>query len=96
MYLLQRPHLSAKAARFHQSHRYTFIVPPHADKISIKKEINARYQVTVTDVNTMRCAGKKVRRHTRKGLFQGQRASYKKALITLRPGQLIELHNEPS
>ena len=50
--------------------KYGFIVLPEANKLEIKKEIEARYNVTVLDVNTMVYAGKRQSRYTRKGLVK--------------------------
>lgn len=50
--------------------RYGFIVRPEANKLEIKKEVEAQYNVTVEDVNTMRYAGKRSSRYTRAGLVK--------------------------
>ena len=41
------------------NNRFGFIVRPEANKLEIKKEVEALYNVTVVDVNTMKYAGKK-------------------------------------
>ena len=43
------------------NNRFGFIVRPEANKLEIKKEVEALYNVTVVDVNTMKYAGKKAR-----------------------------------
>ena len=45
--------------------RFGFIVRPEANKLEIKKEVEALYNVTVVEVNTMRYAGKNKSRNTR-------------------------------
>ena len=45
--------------------KYGFIVKPEANKVEIAKEIEALYNVTVEDVNTLRYAGKRSSRYTR-------------------------------
>ena len=50
-----------------QPNRYGFIVRPEANKIEIKKEVEALYNVTVEDVNTVRYAGKRSQRYTKAG-----------------------------
>ena len=48
-----------------KSNRFGFIVRPEANKVEIKKEVEALYNVTVVEVNTMRYAGKNKSRYTR-------------------------------
>ena len=52
--------------------RFGFIVRPEANKLEIKKEVEALYNVTVVEVNTMRYAGKNKSRYTRSGLISGR------------------------
>ena len=70
--------------------RFGFIVRPEANKLEIKKEIEALYNVTVVDVNTMNYAGKSKSRYTRSGLIQGRTNAYKKAI----EDETIELNEE--
>ena len=51
------------------NNRFGFIVRPEANKLEIKKEVEALYNVTVVDVNTMKYAGKNKSRYTRAGTF---------------------------
>lgn len=64
-----------------QINRYTFEVPTTANKIEIKKAVEEVFGVKVADVNTMRIEGKM----KRMGKYQGRRASWKKAIVTLKP-----------
>ncbi|TGX81273.1 50S ribosomal protein L23 [Palleniella muris] len=73
--------------------RYGFIVRPEANKLEIKKEIEAQYNVTVEDVNTMRYAGKRSSRYTRAGLVKGQKNAFKKAIVTLKEGESIDFYS---
>lgn len=92
MSILQRPLVTEKVTKFNDKGVYGFIVSNNANKIEIKKEIEKLYSVTVEQVNTMRYAGKKKTRHTKSGVNKGQRSSYKKALITLKSGNIIDFH----
>ena len=76
-----------------QENRYGFIVRPEANKLQIKKEIEAQYNVTVEDVNTMRYAGKRSSRYTRAGLIKGQKNAFKKAIVTLKEGETIDFYS---
>ncbi len=75
------------------SNRYGFIVRPEANKFQIKKEIEGLYNVTVVDVNTMRYAGKRSSRYTRAGLIRGQKNAFKKAIVTLKDGEMIDFYS---
>ena len=76
-----------------QPNRYGFVVRPEADKLQIKKEVEALYNVTVVDVNTARYAGKRSSRYTRAGLVRGQKSAYKKAIVTLKAGDEIDFYS---
>lgn len=66
---------------------YTFVVAKDANKIEIAKAVEKQFNVKVTDVRTMRYAGKA----KRMGKHAGRRASWKKAVVTLAQGDSIEL-----
>ena len=73
--------------------KYGFIVKPEANKIEIKNEVEGLYNVTVINVNTVRYAGKRQSRYTRKGLVKGQKNAYKKAIVTLKEGDSIDFYS---
>ena len=73
--------------------RFGFIVRPEANKLEIKKEIEDLYNVTVVDVNTSYYMGKTKSRYTRRGLSKGQANAYKKAIVTLKEGEEIDLYS---
>lgn len=62
--------------------KYTFEVPVCANKIEIKKAVEEVFGVKVAKVNTIKVLGKV----KRMGRFEGRRASYKKAIVTLAQG----------
>jgi large subunit ribosomal protein L23 len=66
---------------------YTFVVAKDANKIEIAKAVEKQFDVKVADVRTMRYAGKQ----KRMGRFAGRKAAWKKAVVTLAPGDSIEL-----
>ena len=72
---------------------YGFIVSPEANKIEIQKEVEAQYNVTVEAVNTMRYAGKRSRRYTKAGLVKGHKSAFKKAIVTLKEGDEIDIYS---
>lgn len=66
---------------------YTFVVAKDANKIEIAQAIEKQFNVKVRDVRTMRYAGKQ----KRMGRWVGRKASWKKAVVTLVPGDSIEI-----
>ncbi|MFR1987841.1 MAG: 50S ribosomal protein L23 [Prevotellamassilia sp.] len=73
--------------------QFGFIVRPEANKLQIKAEIEAMYNVTVVSVNTMKYAGKNKSRYTRSGLIQGRSNAFKKAVVTLKEGETIDFYS---
>ena len=73
--------------------RFGFIVRPDANKLEIKHEVEALYNVKVVDVNTMKYQGKSKRRYTRSGLLTGRTNAYKKAVVTLKDGDTIDFYS---
>ena len=73
--------------------RFGFIVRPEANKVEIKKEVEALYNVTVIEVNIMRYAGKNKSRYTRSGLINGRTNAFKKAIVTLKEGDTIDFYS---
>lgn len=92
MNILKKPLLTEKVTKLNEKGVYGLVVDNRANKIEIKKEIKKLYGVTVEQVNTMRYAGKKKVRHTKAGVNIGKKAAYKKALITLKPGDVIDFY----
>ena len=76
-----------------KQNKFGFIVRPEANKLQIKAEVEKRYGVTVTDVNTMVYAGKNKSRYTRAGLMRGRTNAFKKAIVTLKEGETIDFYS---
>ena len=76
-----------------KQNKFGFVVRPDANKIEIKKEVEALYNVTVTDVNTCRYAGKNKSRYTKSGLIKGRTNAFKKAIVTLKEGDVIDFYS---
>ena len=74
-------------------HQFGFVVIPSANKLEIKKEVEALYNVTVVSVDTMRYAGKTKSRYTKAGLISGRTNAYKKAIVTLKEGDTIDFYS---
>jgi len=76
-----------------KQNRFGFIVRPEANKIELKKEIEALYNVTVTDINTCVYGGKNKSRYTKAGLIKGRTNRFKKAIVTLKEGDTIDFYS---
>jgi large subunit ribosomal protein L23 len=70
--------------------RFAFRVLPSANKVQIKEEIEKLYGVKVVRVNTSLYAGKTKSRYTKAGVVTGKTPSYKKAIVTLKEGEVID------
>ncbi len=94
MEILRKPLLTEKVTQLTEKlNRYAFIVDPRANKIQIKAAIEKMYGVNITDVNTMRYVGKLKSRNTKAGAVSGRAAAYKKAIITLKDGEVIDFYS---
>ena len=82
--ILIRPIVTEKMTDLMEGGHYAFMVVKDANKIEIKKALQARYpQVKIKEVRTMVVRGKRRRQTTRRGVQEGRRAGYKKAIVTL-------------
>ncbi len=93
MKVLKEPIISEKMTNLGKSGVYCFIVDPIANKLQIRQAIEKMYQVTVADVNTMRYLGKKSSRMTKAGVVAGKKPNFKKAIITLKKGDIIDFYS---
>ena len=92
--VLIKPILTEKANAQQESfRRYAFRVARKANKLEIKKAVEAMYGVTIIDVNTVVVPGKNKTRYTKKGFVQGQKPAYKKAMVTVAEGESIDLYS---
>jgi len=73
--------------------RYGFVVNHTANKIQIKKAVESTYGVTVESVNTINYAGKSKSKFTKAGLIKGKTNRYKKAIITVSDGDVIDFYS---
>lgn len=86
--ILIKPLISEKATFLKEAaEQVTFYVAPGANKIEIRKAVEEAYNVKVADVNVVK-RGPQARR--RQGRIVGQVSGYKKAYVTLAPGEKIE------
>ncbi len=76
-----------------KQNKFGYVVRPEANKLQIKAEVEARYNVSVVSVNTMKYAGKNKSRYTRAGLLKGRTNAFKKAIVTLKEGETIDFYS---
>lgn len=85
--IVKRPLVTEKSVDNAGLHKYTFEVDHRANKIQIRKAVEEIFKVRVRKVNTMNFKGK--RRAFGRNI--GQTSDWKKAIVTLREGEKIEL-----
>jgi len=91
--IVLRPVISEKSIDESGRGKYTFAVHQDANKIQIKAAVEELYKkegVTVIGVNVLTTKAKEKRRGTRRGRFSGHTTPWRKAIVTLAPGQKIE------
>lgn len=86
--VIRRPVMTERNTDLMQEGRYTFEVAPNANKIQIKEAVEKAFNVNVLAVNTLNVRAKQRRQRTR---IHGWRPGWKKAIVTLAPGQRIEV-----
>jgi large subunit ribosomal protein L23 len=91
--VILRPIISEKSMDESQRGKYTFAVHDDANKIQIKAAVEALFSkenVTVVAVNVLTTKRKEKRRGTKRGRITGFTTPWRKAVVTLAPGQKIE------
>ena len=87
--VLIRPVVSEKSYALMEDGVYVFVVAPDATKIDVRHAVEQAFSVRVSNVNTLNRKGK-IRRN-RKTNTIGKRSSTKRAVVTLVPGDRIDL-----
>ena len=73
--------------------RFGFVVDKKANKVQIKKAVEAAYGITVVDVNTMNYRADRTTKYTKSGLISGKTSAYKKAVVQVKEGETIDFYN---
>lgn len=93
--ILIRPLITEKMTNISaDSGKYGFIVNPKSNKIEIARAIEKKFNVHVTSVKTINHAGKKKTQFRKSGRFTGKTPAFKKAIVTLKEGETIELFEQ--
>ena len=88
--IIKYPLITDKATRLLENNQYSFIVDRYSDKITIKAAIEYLFNVKVIKVNTCYLPRKK----KRVGKYIGWKPQYKKAIVRLAEGDVINLFTE--
>ncbi|AEI48123.1 MULTISPECIES: 50S ribosomal protein L23 [Runella] len=94
MSVLKRPILTEKATALSNLGKYVFEVSKTANKIEIANAIEKVYGVKVASVDTMRSIGRKKSRMSRGKAISGITSTYKKAIVTLKAGEIIDIYSD--
>jgi large subunit ribosomal protein L23 len=89
MKVLISPVVSEKSYSLMDKGVYTFLVDPQATKVDVRHAVEQAFNVRVTNVNTLNRQGKTIR--NRRTNTVGRRAASKRAIVTLRRGDTINL-----
>ena len=93
MSILKRPLVTEKISSLNEKGKYGFIVDLDANKVEIKHAVEKMYGVNVERVNTLSVMGKKKVRFTKAGTLAGRKPNYKKAIVTLAEGEVIDFYS---
>lgn len=86
-FVIKRPHITERSGDLNLMGKYVFMVKSGASKPEIKKAVKEIYKVDVAAVNVINRPGKTKRFRMSKGRQDG----YRKAIVTLKKGQKIDL-----
>ena len=92
MTVLKKPLVTEKVSALNEKGKYGFVVDIDANKIEIKKAVEKMYGVTVEGVATMKYQGKAKSRYTKSKVITGRAPSFKKAIVTLAEGDVIDFY----
>ena len=93
MEILIKPIITEKmTGQAEKLNRYGFVVAKEANKLEIKAAIEKMYNVKVDSVNTQQYVGKVKTRNTTRGVAIGRVNRNKKAIVTLKQGEVIDIY----
>ena len=94
MNILIKPVITEKMNKLTEKlNRYGFVVARGENKLQIKEAVEKTYGVTVEAVNTQNYIGKFKSRNTKNGIVSGIANRHRKAVVTLKKGESIDLYN---
>ena len=94
MSIIIKPIITEKITKQSEiSNRFGFVVDRKANKIQIKKAIEATYGITIVAINTMNVRPDRTTKYTKSGLISGKSNAYKKAIVQVQEGETIDFYN---
>jgi len=90
VHIVKYPIITDKATRLLENNQYSFIVDRYSDKTTIKTAVENLFDVKVVKINTC-CLPRKKKRV---GKYIGWKPQYKKAIVTLSEGDVINLFTD--
>lgn len=87
-FLIKKPVVTERATDLNVLGQYVFMVKPHATKPEIRKAIHEIYKVDAVSVNVINRLTKRKRFG---GIMRGKKDGYRKAIVTLKEGQKIDI-----
>ena len=94
MNILIKPIITEKATKDAEDKNvFSFVVNPKANKVEIKKAVEAAYGVSVAKVRTMNVRPDRKTRYTKTGVQTGKTNAYKKAIVQVAEGDTIDFYN---
>ncbi|MGA0431133.1 MAG: 50S ribosomal protein L23 [Flavobacteriaceae bacterium] len=94
MSILIKPVITEKATTASElDNRYTFTVDTKANKVEIKKAVEAAYGVTVQKIRTLNYGPDRKVRYTKTGIQRGKTNATKKAIVQVAEGDTIDFYN---
>ena len=87
IFLIKKSWVTEKSTDLSKIGKYVFVVKAGATKPEIKKAVKEVYKVDAVSVNIINRPAKK----KRLGQLKGKQSGYKKAIVTLKAGQTIDL-----
>ena len=94
MSIIIRPIVTEKVTKESEVlNRFGFFVNKKANKVEIKKAVEATYGVTILSVNTMNVRPDRTTKYTKSGLISGKTNAAKKAFVQVQEGETIDFYN---
>ena len=94
MRVLIKPIITEKMTNYSELYnRYGFVVDPRANKLQIKDAVEETYGVSVKKVRTMNYGPTRRTRYTKTGVQQGKTNAYKKAIVDVEDGDIIDFYS---
>lgn len=94
MSIIIKPIITEKVTKEGETfNRFGFVVSKKANKVEIKKAVEAAYGVSVVNVNTMNVRPDRTTKYTKSGLINGKTNAVKKAIVQVQDGETIDFYN---